>query len=123
MLIRAFSLVIILSALVVAGCAEQKREAPLAAEIQKNVDTRASLSCDDVEAHYRVAQGVRTALDIPKYRGHILRELPGWSAPAMGLSEARTFSARSAKLLREELTQRCPKHRITGREDIVYIPS
>ncbi len=123
MLPRTLYLVIVISALVVTGCAEQRRGPPLAAEIQKNVDARASLSCDDAEAHYRVAKGVHTALDIAKYRGHILRELPGWSAPAMSLGEARTFSAHSAKLLREELTRRCPKHRITGREDIVYIPS
>jgi len=117
---RFFLFVLLLS---VAGCAGQRRGPPLALEIQQSVDSRASVSCDDVEANYRIAQGVRTALEIKKFRGHILRELPGWSAPAMPLSEARSFSARSARLLRQELNRRCPGHRITGREDIVYIPS
>ena len=121
---RSFSLATLLFAgLIVAGCAAQRRGPPLAAEIEKNVANRARISCGDVEAHYRVAQGVRTALDIAKYRRTLLRELPGWSAPAMSLSDARSFSARSARLLREELTRRCPQNRITGREDIVYIPS
>jgi len=118
--LRCFLFVLVLG---IAGCAEQRRGPPLALEIQQTVDARASVSCDDVEANYRIAQGVRTALDIAKYRGHILRELPGWSAPPMPLSAARAFSARSAKLLRQELNRRCPEHRITGREDIVYIPS
>lgn len=109
--------------LFVAGCAQQSVGLSLSREIGTSVANRASLSCDDVEAYYRIAQGVRTALDIPKYRGHILRELPGWSSPTMKLSDARTFSARSASLLRQELNRRCPKNRITGKEDIVYIPS
>jgi len=121
---RLFHLTLIFSAgLIVAGCAAQRRGPPLAAEIEKNVANRARVSCSDVEAHYRVAQGVRTALEINKYRGTLLRELPGWSAPTMSLSKARSFSARSARLLREELSRRCPQNRITGREDIVYIPS
>jgi len=120
---RIFLLTFIFIGFFAAGCAEKRRGPPLAEEISKNVANRKNLSCDDVESHYRIAQGVRTALDIPKYRGHILRELPGWSAPTMRLGEARFFSANAAKLLREELTLRCPKHRITGKEDIVYIPS
>jgi hypothetical protein len=108
---------------VATACTTQKRGTPLAVDIEQYVATRASGSCDDVEANYRIAQGVRTALDIPKYRGTLLRELPGWSAPTMSLSDARSFSSRSARLLREELSRRCPKNRITGREDIVYIPS
>jgi len=123
MLPRPFHLAVVFIAIFVAGCAAQNRGTPLAVDIENSVAMRASVSCDDVEANYRIAQGVRTALEIPKYRGNILRELPGWSAPTMRLSEARSFSSRSAKLLREELTRRCPKHRITGREDIVYIPS
>ncbi len=116
-------LMIVFIGLVVAGCAQQQRGQPLALDIEQYVATRASVSCGDVEAHYRVAQGVRTALDIPKYRRKLLRELPGWSAPTMDLGEARSMSENSAKLLREELNNRCPKNRITGREDIVYIPA
>ena len=123
MLPRPSFLAIILIGLIVAGCAQQRRGQPLALDIEQYVTTRASVSCDDVEAHYRVAQGVRTALDIPKYRKKLLRELPGWSAPTMDLSQARSLSGNSAKLLREELSRRCPKNRIIGREDIVYIPA
>lgn len=123
MFVRPFAVMIVVCCFVVSGCTQQRRGPPLAKEISQNVANRANLSCDDVEAHYRIAQGVRTALDIAKYRPHILQELPGWSAPAMPLNEARTFSEHSAQLLRDELSSRCPKHRITGREDIVYIPS
>lgn len=123
MLPRPVHLTVVFIGLIVAACAQQRRGPPLAVEIEKYVATRASVSCDDVEAHYRIAQGVRTALDIPKYRGDLLRELPGWSAPTMALSEARLLSERSANLLRDELSRRCPAQRITGREDIVYIPS
>ncbi len=116
-----FAIVVVVG--IISGCAEQRRGPPLAQEIDQYVALRATSSCDDIEANYRVAKGVRAALDIKKYRGHVLRELPGWSAAPMKLSDARAFSARSARLLREELTRRCPQHRITGREDIVYIPS
>ena len=115
--------VVFIVAVAVSGCTQSRSGPSLAMEIQQNVDNRATLSCDDVEAHYRVAQGVRAGLDLKRYRGHILRELTGWSAPAMSLSDARTFSAHSAQLLRKELASRCPKHKVTGKEDIVYIPS
>lgn len=120
---RPFLLILALAGLVAAGCAKPRKITPLAVEIGQSVAARAGASCDDVEANYRIAQGVRTALEIPKYRRHILQELPGWSSPSMKLSEARALSSRSAKLLRDELANRCPKNRITGREDIVYIPS
>ena len=120
---RFFQLTIVLTAVIMASCADQRHGPPLADEIQKNVASRASISCDDVEAHYRIAEGVRAGLEIQKYRGHILRELTGWSAPPMKLSEARSFSSQSAQLLRDELKRRCPKNRISGNEDIVYIPS
>lgn len=107
----------------VTGCTHPTSGPSLAVEIQQNVDNRSSLSCDDVEAHYRVAQGVRTGLELQKYRKSILRELAGRAAPAMGLGEARTFSGRAAGLLRQELSRRCPQHKVTGKEDIVYIPS
>jgi len=123
MLPRSSVLAIVFVGLIVTSCAQQRRGQPLALDIEQYVATRASVSCGDVEAHYRIAQGVRTALDIPKYRRKILRELPGWSAPTMDLSEARSLSENSAQLLREELDRRCPENRITGREDIVYIPA
>ncbi len=123
MLPRSSILAIVFVGLIVTSCAQQRRGQPLALDIEQYVATRASVSCGDVEAHYRIAQGVRTALDIPKYRRKILRELPGWSAPTMDLSEARSLSENSAQLLREELDRRCPENRITGREDIVYIPA
>jgi len=123
MLPRPLQLTVVFIASVASACAAQKRGTPLVVEIEQSVAVRASVSCDDVEANYRIAQGVRTALDIAKYRGTLLRELPGWSAPTMSLSQARSFSSRSARLLREELTRRCPQNRVTGREDIVYIPS
>jgi len=123
MLPRSSILAIVFVGLIVTSCAQQRRGQPLALDIEQYVATRASVSCRDVEAHYRIAQGVRTALDIPKYRRKILRELPGWSAPTMDLSEARSLSENSAQLLREELDRRCPENRITGREDIVYIPA
>ncbi len=116
-------LLVVFISLVAVGCTAQKRGTPLTVEIEQSVAARANVSCDDVEASYRIAQGVRTALDITKYRGTLLRELPGWSAPTMSLNEARSFSSRAAGILREELTRRCPKNQITGREDIVYIPS
>ena len=110
-----------LSALV-AGCLAGPKVAPLAPDMRKWIAERGQTSCTNLQPRYRIAAGVRTSLGLPQYRAAVLREMSGSGAPTMGYDQALALSGRTAQLLDSEIRRRCPKQRIKGKEDIVYVP-
>ena len=116
---------IVLGVLVlISGCIPKKStEIPaLAPDITKWVAERQATKCENLEPRYRIAQGVRGALKVKRYRPALLQELTGSGNAPMTYAKAISFSARSARLLRAEMDRRCPNQKIKSREQIVYIP-
>lgn len=111
-----------IAAVALAGCLAGPKVAPLAPDMRKWVAERGQTSCSNLQPRYRIAAGVRTSLGLPQYRAAVLREMSGSGAPSMGYDQALALSGRTAQLLDSEIRRRCPKQRIKGKEDIVYVP-
>ena len=116
-----FLAVLVMSA-VLAACQSGPTIAPLAPDMRKWIAERGETSCSSLQPKYRIAAGVRTSIGLPQYRAAVLDEMSGSGRPPMKQDEALALSSNAAKLLKAEISRRCPKQRVKGKEDIVYVP-
>ena len=115
------SAVVLMSA-VLLGCQTGPKVAPLAPDMRKWIAERGQTSCTSLQPKYRIAAGVRTSIGLPQYRAAVLEEMSGSARAPMKQDEALALSSNAAKLLKAEIRRRCPKQRVKGKEDIVYVP-
>lgn len=96
--------------------------AALAPDMRKWTAERGQTSCTSLQPKYRIAAGVKASLGLPQYRAAVLAEMSGAGQPVMNYKEALALSTNTAKVLQAEIRRRCPKQRVRGKEEIVYVP-